>query len=229
MKNALPVVAGMIGAVLGFVVTVLVFGLVGFGNPADPIMSGLLVLVVFAPAGALAGLVLGTRLGMRMRGGDNAGELVANSLKALGLVVVTAGAVGAMVYFYFVSTATPWLNPNAANPLLQFEVRLPADAALPAAARDIKIELQTDHNRMPGELRSGQFRRDGERPVLVGEVELAFRTAYRQLEVKIAGQPDRVYRIGLTDKAPHTRELGSWERLSDGSEIRYRAKWPGQD
>ncbi len=229
MHNALPIVAGVIGAVLGFVATVMVLGLVGFGNPADPIMSGLLVLLLFAPAGALGGLVLGTKLAMRMRGRDSARELAANSSKALILVLLAVGAVGTAAYFYTVATATPWLNPNAANPLLQFEVRLPAGTALPASARDIKIELQTDQNLMPGELRSDQFRRDGDRPVIVGQVELAFRTPNRQLEVKIAGQPDRVYRIGLTDKAPHTPELGPWQRHNDGTEIRYRAKWPGKD
>ncbi len=229
MNKALPIIAGMIGAVLGFVGTLLVLEFAGFGNPADPIMSGLLALVVFAPAGALAGLVLGTKFGMRMRGRDGAGELVANSLKALAFVVVAVAVAGTIYYFYALATATPWLNPNAATPLLQFEVRLPAGAALPASARDIKIELQTDQNRMPGELRSDQFRRDGDRPVIVGEVELAFRTPHRQLEVKIAGQPDRVYRIGLIDKAPHTPGLGPWQSHVDGSEIRYRAKWLGQN
>jgi hypothetical protein len=65
--------------------------------------------------------------------------------------------------------------------------------------------------------------------VIAGDVELAFRTAHRQLEVKINGQPDRLYPIGLPSKAPHTSELGPWQSAADGSEIRYRAKWPGQD
>jgi hypothetical protein len=49
------------------------------------------------------------------------------------------------------------------------------------------------------------------------------------LEVKVNGQPDRLYRIGLSAKAPHTSEPGPWQPNIDGSEIRYRAKWPGQD
>jgi len=49
------------------------------------------------------------------------------------------------------------------------------------------------------------------------------------LEVKINGQPDRLYRIGLSAKAPHTSESGPWQPQADGSEIRYRAKWPGRD
>jgi hypothetical protein len=110
-----------------------------------------------------------------------------------------------------------------------FEVRLPAGSALPNSARDITIELQTDINRMPGEPRFNQFRNDGDRPVIAGDVELAFRTAHRQLEIKVKGQPDRLYRVGLSAKAPHASELGPWQPNIDGSEIRYRAKWPGQD
>ena len=224
MKNALPILGGVTGAVAGFVATLLLLEFAGFGNPADPILSGLLALLVFAPAGAIAGLVIGAALGMRWRGRKDGGGLAANSFKAFGVVVVLCAAAGAVYYWYALATATPWLNPNAANPLLQFEVRLPAGAALPANARDLAIELQTDQNRMPGEPRFDRFRRDGDRAVIAGDVELAFRTAYRQLEVKIKGQPDRVFGIGLTDKAPHAPELGPWQPHVDGSEIRYRAK-----
>jgi hypothetical protein len=184
---------------------------------------------VLAPLGAIAGLVLGTTLATRLRGGESTGRLLRNSLKALAIVVALCVAAGTSYYIYAVTTATPWLNPNAATPLLVFEVRLPAGTALPNSARDIAIELQTDINRMPGEPRFKQFRSDGGRPVIAGDVELAFRTAHRQLELKINGQPDRLYRIALSAKAPHTSELGPWQPNIDGSDIRYRAKWPGQD
>ena len=82
---------------------------------------------------------------------------------------------------------------------------------------------------MPGEPRLNRFRSDGDKPVIAGDVELAFRTAHRQLEIKVKNQPDRLYSIGLPAKAPHTSELGPWQPNIDGSEIRYRAKWPGRD
>ena len=229
MKNSLQIAGGLVGAVIGFVATLLLLELVGFGNRADPIASGLLALLVFAPAGAIAGLVLGTGLAMRVRGGDNAGSLARNSLKAFGTLIVLCVAAGTAYYVYAVTTATPWLNPNAPNPILEFEVRLPAGTTPPNSAQDIAIELQTDINTMPGEAKPDRFRRDGDRPVIAGQVDLAFRTAYRQVELKIKGQPDRLYRIGLTGKAPHTSEPGPWEPQADGSEIRYRAKWPGRD
>ena len=74
-----------------------------------------------------------------------------------------------------------------------------------------------------------QFRSDGGRPVIAGDVELAFRTAHRQLELKINGQPDRLYRIGLSGQGAAYIRARAMAANIDGSEIRYRAKWPGQD
>jgi hypothetical protein len=226
LKNSLQIAAGLVGAVIGFVATLLLLELVGFGNRADPIMSGILALLVFAPCGVIAGLVLGTALARRLRATENTSGLLRNSLKAFAALAALCAAAGISYYVYAVTTATPWLNPNAANPLLVFEVRLPAGATLPNSAREIAIELQTDINRMPGEPRFNQFRSDGNRPVIAGDVELAFRTAHRQLEIKVKGQPDRLYGIGLPARAPHASGLGPWQPNIDGSEIRYRAKWP---
>jgi len=227
LKNSRQIAGGVAGAVTGFVAVLLILAFTNFGNRADPIASGLLTLFVLAPGGAIAGLVLGTKLAMRGR--ENAGGLVGNSLKALAVVVALCTAAGTAYYAYAVTTATPWLNPNAANPLLVFEVRLPAGSALPNSPNEVAIELQTDINTMPGEPKYNLFRRDDDRPVIAGDVELAFRTAHRQLEIKIKGQSSQVYRIGLTGKAPHASELGPWQPNADGSEIRYRAKWPGRD
>lgn len=228
LKNSLQVAGGVVGAVTGFVATLLLLELIGFGNRADPIMSGVLALLLFAPCGAIGGLLLGTALAQRLRGGENSDGLLRNSLKAFAVLITLCAVGGTTYYVYAVTTATPWLNPNAPNPLLVFEVRLPAGVSLPSSPRDIAAELQTDLNTMPGELRPDQFRRDDDRPVIAGHVELAFRTAHRQLEIKIKGQPDRLYLIGLSAKAPHAREFGPWQANRDCSEIRYRARWPGQ-
>jgi hypothetical protein len=50
VKNSLQIAGGVVGAVSGFVGTLLVLELVGFGSRADPVGSGLLALFVFAPA-----------------------------------------------------------------------------------------------------------------------------------------------------------------------------------
>ncbi|MET4172543.1 hypothetical protein ABIB99_003635 [Bradyrhizobium sp. LA6.1] len=226
MKSSLRIAAGIAGAAAGFIATMGLLELTGFGNRADPITTGLVALFVVAPIGAVIGLVLATKLATRKD--DDSGGLARNSLKSLGVVVLLCLAAGVTCAVYAYMTATPWLNPNASNPLLVFEVRLPAEATVPTSPQGITIELQTDINTMPGEVTPSAFYRDGDQPVIAGEVELAFRTSHRQLAVNIQGQPSRIYPIDLTARAPHTPEFGTWRRLADGSEIRYRAKWPGK-
>jgi len=228
MKSSSRIAIGVVAAVAGYVATFVLLSLVDFGNRADPITSGLLGLFVYSPIGAIAGAVLVNWL--MGRAGRDAGDssVARNSLKSLGVVVLLCVAGIGIYIAYAYATATPWLNRNGANPLLVFEIRFPAGIAVPTSAQGITIELQTDLNRMPGEVTPAAFHRDGDQPVIAGEVELAFRTSHRQLAVDVQGQPNRTYPIDLSARAPHTPEFGTWRRLGDGSEIRYRAKWPGQ-
>ncbi len=226
MENSLQVAGGIVGAVIGFVATLLLLELFGFGNLADPIMPGMLALV-FAPCGAVAGQLLGTAATRWLRGGE--AGLSRSGMTASAVLIGLCAAAAASYYVYAVTTATPWLNPNAPNPLLVFEIRLPAGSSLPDSASDITAKLQTDLNTMSGEMQPDQFRRDDDRPVIAGYVELPFRTASRQLQMKIKGQPDRLYLIGLPATAPHMAEFGPWQANADGSEIRYRARWPGRN
>jgi hypothetical protein len=228
MKSSSRIAVGVAGAVAGYIATFVLLSFFDFGNRADPITSGLLGLFVYSPIGAIAGAVLASWLVTRPETDASNGSVARTSLKSLGIVALFCVAAAATYLAYAYATATPWLNPNAANPLLVFEVRLPAGVTVPASAQGISIELQTDLNTMPADLTPAAFYRDGDRPVIAGEVELAFRTSHRQLAVSIQDQPTRIYPIDLTARAPHTPEFGTWRRLSDGSEIRYRAKWPGK-
>lgn len=228
MKSSSRIAVGVAGAVAGYIATFVLLSFFDFGNRADPITSGLLGLFVYSPIGAIAGAVLASWLVTRRETDASNGSVARTSLKSLGIVALFCVAAAATYLAYAYATATPWLNPNAANPLLVFEVRLPAGVTVPASAQGISIELQTDLNTMPADLTPAAFYRDGDRPVIAGEVELAFRTSHRQLAVSIQDQPTRIYPIDLTARAPHTPEFGTWRRLSDGSEIRYRAKWPGK-
>lgn len=243
--KGLSIFLGIVGAVLGFV------GALALApyNRMDPIASGMIALFVFGPMGALAGAFLGAWLGGRGRGTEasaastqpaadapsaasppsEAADLGALSRKVTkGLVIAIAAAAALVaVYFNLNSDAPVQLNPAGPNPVLQLEVRLPAGAPMPAE-KDIRASL---HGRPFGsvsiKMKPEQFRRDGERVVLVGEVELAFRTADRQIQMDIAGQGDRAFYLTLPEKAPHMAAFGAWEERG-GSEIRYRAKWPGQ-
>lgn len=228
MKSSSRIAVGVAGAVAGYIATFVLLSFFDFGNRADPITSGLLGLFVYSPIGAIAGAVLASWLVTRPETDASNGSVARTSLKSLGIVALFCVSAAATYLAYAYATATPWLNPNAANPLLVFEVRFPAGVTVPASAQGITIELQTDLNTMPAGLTPAAFHRDGDQPVIAGEVELAFRTSHRQLAVSIQGQPTRIYPIDLTARAPHTPEFGTWRRLADGSEIRYRAKWPGK-
>lgn len=228
MKNSSRIAVGVAGAVAGYIATFVLLSLVDFGNRADPITSGLLGLFVYSPVGAISGAVLASWLVTRPGSDSGNGSVARTSLKSLAIVALSCVVAVATYLVYAYATATPWLNPNAANPLLVFEVRFPAGLTVPTSEQGITIELQTDLNTMPGEVNPAAFYRDGDQAVIAGEVELAFRTSRRQLAVNIEGQPSRIFPIDLTARAPHTPEFGTWRRLTDGSEIRYRAKWPGK-
>ncbi|MBX9647334.1 MAG: hypothetical protein K2X57_09795, partial [Xanthobacteraceae bacterium] len=52
VKNKLQLFGGVVGAIVGFIAAILLSELLGFGNRADPIASGLLALFGIGPIGA---------------------------------------------------------------------------------------------------------------------------------------------------------------------------------
>lgn len=245
-RHQLPILLGIVGAVLGFIGAVV---LALPSNPVDPVTSGLTALFVFGPIGAVVGAFAGAKLGMLIRPKRPAAESVAaappagvsaatspagvatgtttgNAFKALGIAFGTVAVVlGGYAFYDYQTTTTPWLRPDGTE--LLFEVRLPAGAAMPPA--NVKAELQTSENTMPADMKPNLFRSDGGRPVIVGEVSLAFRANWRQIEVKIPGRGDSTHAIKIAKSPSHAAALGSWQPHPDGSEIRYRVKYPGKD
>ncbi len=71
MKSSLRIAAGIAGAVAGFIATIGLLELTGFGNRADPITTGLVALFVIAPIGAV------DRPGARHQAGDHARTTIA--------------------------------------------------------------------------------------------------------------------------------------------------------
>jgi hypothetical protein len=240
-RHQLPILLGIVGAVAGFAGLIALAAFLGLGNPADPITSGLTALFVVGPIGAIIGAFAGAKLGTLIRpakppGADgvaatppaavSTGTATGNAFKSLGIVVGTVAVVlGVYVFYDYHFNSTPWLRPNGTE--LQFEARLPAGTAMPSA--NVKADLQTAANTMPAVMKPNLFRDDGGRPVIVGEVDLAFRSSWRQIEVKIPGRKDTTYALKLATSPSHSSSLGSWERHPDGSDIRYRVKHPGKD
>ena len=229
MIKAFAIVAGIIGAVLGFAVTLMALALVDFGNPADPIMSGLLALVVFAPAGALAGLVLGTSSACRLRDKRSTGSLAEQQHQ------------GAR---YCRCDGRPWqlwlqlLRRYNGDALAQ--LRTPPTrcfslkfVSLPARAADYRPRHQ-DRTADRPEPYAGRIaarsvpsrrppagdRRDGRTDFSHRQSPIG-RQDRRPTRALVSHRPDR-------QGASHRRTPDPSGGTPDGSEIRYRAKWPGQ-
>jgi hypothetical protein len=239
MSFFLALLAGIVGAGLGFALGAMVAGALAptLGISSFEGAAGYFAMLVGGPLGALIGLVAAPVLVFHRFGHRGAGPVAARvALVAAG--VVGLGAAG-LVAFWFMR---PIINTNGPPPQLIFEIRLPPGAAVTAA--DLaSIELQTSKNRMPGRLES--LRQEGGRPVVPGRVEMYYRVWRRTLVLTLPDKTDVLFDLKLGLSPEHTRSFGSWQpadyiaepgkdqvrraTATDRYEIRYRADWPGED
>jgi hypothetical protein len=239
MTYALALLAALVGAGLGFALGAAAAGLLApaLGITAFEGASGYFAVFVGGPLGAFVGLVSGALLVLRRAGHRRLGALAGR----LAFVVVGVLGVGAAVLggFWFMR---PLVNANGPAPQLVFEIRLPP-GAVPPAVNASAIELQTSKNRMPATLDTG--RRDGDRDVIVGSVEMYYRTWRRTLVLTMPDKADVLFDISLGLTPAHARTFGAWQRAdyiaqpgedearrateADRYEIRYRTAWAGED
>ena len=230
---ALAFLAGIVGAVLGWIVT---------GFAADAILAvggmsdinggrAMVAFFTFAPFGAIAGLILGVWLVLRRRLGKPGFARVAGYSA---LVVLLCAGLGAATagYFYL---ANDILVPT---PQLKFELRFPPNTALPDKLEGVDIDLNTDKNTMPGIW--NEMRTEDGRTTASGSVDLYFRTSHRLLVLRVPGQPDRIFELSLASNPKASPEYGEWQKLDyvdddpngqarkagpdEGYEIRYRVE-----
>ena len=237
MAYLFAILAALVGGGLGFVLGAAAAGALAaaLGVSSFEGASGYFAIFIGGPIGAVAGLVVGPIVVLRRAGHRQIGALVPRvALAFLGAVAVLAAGLGG---FW---TLRPLVNPNGPAPQLVFEIRLPPSVAGPASAGDSPVELQTSRNRLPATLQSG--RRDGDREVLAGRVELYYRTWQRTLVLTMPDKSDVLFEIslGLTPEA--SKSFGPWQRaefiaqpgrgqaqrttVADRYEIRYRVEWP---
>jgi MFS family permease len=196
--------------------------------------AGYFAAFIGGPIGAILGLIAGPYFVLRRggyRGGALAGRLAFVGAAAVGLgVAVLAG-------FWLLR---PLVNPGGPAPQLVFEIRLPP-GAVPPSANDSPVELQTSRNRMPATLQAS--RRDGDREVLTGSVELYYRTWQRLLVLRMPDKTDVLFELSLGMTPDRIKDFGPWQRASyvakpgdsearratdaDRYEIRYRTDWAG--
>jgi hypothetical protein len=129
---------------------------------------------------------------------------------------VAAGGVALLMLFVVMMVAKPFSDSRyerGVHVVARYEIRLPANAAVPAKKDDVRIEMLAD-----GEKRDGHFYdpwqvRDGDRPVLRGFVWLNLPTAQRTLVLSIPGEPKRIFRLALSAKPVATNEFGPWHKV----------------
>lgn len=232
-------VGGLIGLVAGFFAG----AFAGMAIAAATNMStfegasGYFAVFLCGPIGALIGLVAGVWLTLRLRG-VRTGIVTVASYSAASLVTLIAGA--AAIIFLMLTFDTT-LNRGSAQPQALFEIRLPPGTKLDEHRRGIEIELNTDRNSASAFLGTHWYN-DGNRPVVTGGVDLAFRTTSRIIVLKIKGEPDRLFRLNLAGKPGHSDDFGPWQRIdwvadagdqpprkgtpTDQYEMRYRVRDP---
>jgi hypothetical protein len=201
----LAILGGIAGALIGFIATAAIaYGLSGSGGSPDAAAGKMMIAAFFiAPVGGLAGLLLGTWCTLYLRGAPSILSAVAYS----GLVL----AIGAAVTYLVLDQADDIVRPNQATLELEFEIRLPPGTAAPEPLKAVAVELRTDRNTMPGALIARMTRKDGERAVLGGRVEVYFRTANRLLAVSIPGPATPVFRLKLAARPPLSDSYSAWE------------------
>lgn len=240
MTTFIAILGGLIGAALGWIaaaaLALFLSSTYGVSDFEGARAMGAIFFV--GPMGGLVGLIAGVWLALRLR----TGQAVGGKALALRVPVVLAaisGLVAAVIgvlYWY-----SPILNPNGASPRLAFEIRLPPGVAPPATGLD--VSLFTERNTMPATL-AGLQRRDGDRLVLSGDVELTYRSSWRLLEFKMPDKPEQIFVLRLSARPGHDRAFRDWEHVSsvgngtdhprlatdaDAYDIRYRVIWPGED
>jgi hypothetical protein len=237
------IIGGIVGAVAGWVVaavlSLVIMGLLGVsdfeGGRAMASFWG------FGPIGGLVGLILGIWLALRLAGGRmRVGALAKRGVLAL---LGIAAVIGAAIFIIWQS-GDHRLTYDGAGATLEFEIRVPADYALPSDAAMVQVEIDTDKNQQPGYLDKDWLRHEAGYSLLSGGVELYFRTAQRLLVLKLGDHRDRLFKIRLPGKPDPDGDWSDWQKVdfiglpdqpqtmpptaADPFEIRYRVRVWGQ-
>lgn len=212
MTFVLAILAGIVGAALGWTIAaVLAIGvgsLLGMSNFEGAL--GMQAVFGAGPIGGLVGLVLGIWLVLRRRGRASGTGLAWR----IPVVILAIAGLVAGVAFYLYETRTNLGTSSSGAPRLDFEIRLPPRVALSIPPSRIRIQLNTEHNQMPGQVFEKGGRQDRERTVVVGSVELAFRSSWRLLEVIVSpAEPALIFDLKLPARPGHMRDFGPWRRV----------------
>lgn len=209
MTYFIALLAGLAGAAIGW----------GVGSFATPFVAPWLSLgdipftsqtfagIGVSEIGAGIGLVIGIIAALRLYGGYR----TAGGIFGRGILVaaVASGGIFAVAEAGGALLDTMGLNPLP--PVVEFEIRFPPGATVPATRDEILVELHTDRNQVITKLTD--IERIGDRLVLRGSAPLVFRTTQRTIVMSLPGAPARVFRLRLAARPSATPEYGPWQQV----------------
>jgi MFS family permease len=209
MTYILAFIAGVAGAAAGYVLAAALGAVLApmLGIPSFEGAAAYFAGFLVGPIGGLLGLVLGLWLVFRYKGGYRGFSAIAGRS-----AIVIAGIALLVVVGIQIRLATVENFPGGRNPQMDFEIRLPASAAIPNR-QALDFEMQAGSQRSGGLLRDEWLRHDGERPVLVGFVQLFTRTSQRMLVVSRPGEPKLIFQIRLSATPTVSERYGEWRRV----------------
>jgi hypothetical protein len=207
MIYILAFLAGVIGAGAGFFLAAALGSVLAgaLGVSSFEGAAGYLAVFGFGPVGGLVGLILGLALVFRYKGGYRGLSAIAGRSAIVVAAILILVVVGVQVRL-----ATLEGFPDGQTPQLDFEIRLPAQAATPSR-QGLDFEMQAGSQRSGGLLPDEWLRRDSERPVLVGFVPLYTRTSQRMLVVSRPGEPKLIFHIRLSPTPTASERYGEWQ------------------
>jgi hypothetical protein len=164
---------------------------------------GMFAFFAVGPIGGLVAMVVA--VWFVLRSGRAGAPVGPTRVRVGGVLAAIAGVVAAGIAIGVGMSDT---YTNELPPTLEFEVRAPA-AMVPERREDVRVALNTDKNSMDALL--SDVRTEGGERVIVGSVELSFKTRSRLLVVHLPDQPVRLFSLSLGRDPSSTPALGAWE------------------
>jgi hypothetical protein len=236
----LAFLGSILGAAAGYAAAAAIALIVTGGIGASDFEGGRAMFAAFVagPIGAVAGFVFGTWLGLRLRRQHSFIAVLGHASVSV-FAIIVLGAIGAGV-MQFINGP---IYRDGSRFALEFEIKLPAHAKLPARISNIGIEMQADTHRTSAQFDFTETRKDGERTVLVGDTEIYHRAFSRTLVLFMPDEPHREFRLPLAWSPRIVEEFTPWARVdlvdeppehprkagpevADDFEIRYRLPDP---
>jgi len=232
MSIVIALVAGLLGAAIGFAGGLLIATPLATVIPVSSFegAAGTFAVLIGLIGGA-TGFLLAAMLTLRYQGGHRGLLAIGGRTAAILIGLAILAAIGIQIRLASIE------HFPGANPQMQFEVRLPANAGI-AELKGIDFEMQAGSQRSGGLLRDDWLRHDGDQPVIGGLVPLYTRTSQRMLVVSLPDAPRLIFNIKLAATPRASKTFGDWHRVdflddrkpdsqprkpgkSEGYEIRY--------